>query len=128
MPSIVKTVYLLRRKSCAWFGFNLSIFLLCQVKNPDEINTRHVNLLHVLPTLARFLYVNLKSKPSVTNTILRCRLRKWANGGKYMLCENNSFSSLIHIQYMYMLQENILKTKTCKLTKSHWHLHINEMT
>ena len=42
---IVKTVYLLRTKSCAQFGLNFSIFLLCQVKIPDEINTRHVYLL-----------------------------------------------------------------------------------
>ena len=36
VPSIVKTVYLLRTKSCARFGLNFSIFLLCQVKIPDE--------------------------------------------------------------------------------------------
>ena len=45
MPPIVKTVYLLRNKSCAWFGLNFSIFLLCQVKIPDEKNTRYVYLL-----------------------------------------------------------------------------------
>ena len=36
VPTIVKTVYSLRRKSCARFGLNFSIFLLCQVKIPDE--------------------------------------------------------------------------------------------
>ena len=45
VPPIVKTVYLLCTKSCARFGHNFSIFLLCQVKIPDEKNTRHVNLL-----------------------------------------------------------------------------------
>ena len=45
MPPIGKTVYLLHRKSCARFGLNFSIFLLCQVKIPDEKNTRHVYLL-----------------------------------------------------------------------------------
>ena len=45
MPPIVKNVYLLRTKSCAWFGLNFSIFLLCQVKIPDEKNTRHLYLL-----------------------------------------------------------------------------------
>ena len=45
MPPIVKTLYLLRRKSCARFGLDFSRYLLCQVKNPDEINTRHVYLL-----------------------------------------------------------------------------------
>ena len=44
VPPIVKTVYLLRTKNCARFGLNFSIFLLCQVKIPDEINTRHVYL------------------------------------------------------------------------------------
>ena len=40
MPApIVETVYLLCRKSCAWFQY------ICQVKNPDEKNTRYVNLL-----------------------------------------------------------------------------------
>ena len=42
---IVKTVYLLRTKSCARFGLNFSIFLLCQVKIPDEKNSKHVHLL-----------------------------------------------------------------------------------
>ena len=32
----VKTVYLLRRKSCARFGLIFSIFLLCQAKTSDE--------------------------------------------------------------------------------------------
>ena len=32
-------------KSCARFGLNFSIFLLCQVKIPDEMNTNHVYLL-----------------------------------------------------------------------------------
>ena len=41
----VRTVYLLRRKCCARFGFNFSIILLCQVKILDEKNTRHVYLL-----------------------------------------------------------------------------------
>ena len=46
VPLIVKTVYLLRRKSCAWFnGLNFSIFLLCRVKTSDEKNTKHVYLL-----------------------------------------------------------------------------------
>ena len=45
VPPIVKIVYLLRTKSCARFGLNFSICLLCQVKIPDEINTRHVYLL-----------------------------------------------------------------------------------
>ena len=44
VPPIVKTVYLLRRKSCAWFGLNFYKCLLCQVKIPDEKNTRHVYL------------------------------------------------------------------------------------
>ena len=40
MPApIVETVYLLCRKSCAWFQY------ICQVKNPDEKNTRYVNLM-----------------------------------------------------------------------------------
>ena len=29
MPPIVKTLYLLRRKSCVQFGLNFCIFLLC---------------------------------------------------------------------------------------------------
>ena len=45
VPPIVKTVYLLRTKSCARFGRNFSIFLLCQVKIPDEGDSRHVYLL-----------------------------------------------------------------------------------
>ena len=45
MPTIVKTEYLLRRKSFARFGLNFSIFLLCQIKIPDEKNTKHVYLL-----------------------------------------------------------------------------------
>ena len=45
MLPIVKIVYLLRRKSCARFGLNFSICLLCQVKTSDEKNTRHVYLL-----------------------------------------------------------------------------------
>ena len=45
VPHIVKTVNILRTKSCARFGLNFSIFLLCQVKIPDEKNTRHVYLL-----------------------------------------------------------------------------------
>ena len=45
VPHVVKTVYLLRRKSCARFGLNFFIFLLCQVKIPDEKNTRHIYLL-----------------------------------------------------------------------------------
>ena len=45
VPPIVKTVYILRRKSCAQFGLNFSIFLLCQMKIPDKKNTRHVYLL-----------------------------------------------------------------------------------
>ena len=36
MPQIVKTVYLLRTKSCARFGLNFSLFLLCQVKIPAD--------------------------------------------------------------------------------------------
>ena len=44
VPSIVKNVYLLRRKSCARFGLDFSLYLLCQVKNPHETNTRHVYL------------------------------------------------------------------------------------
>ena len=44
VPHVVKTVYLLRRISCARFGLNFSIFLLCQVKIQDEKNTRHVYL------------------------------------------------------------------------------------
>ena len=44
VPPIVKTVYLLRTKSCARFGLNFSIFLLCQVKIPDEKITKHVYL------------------------------------------------------------------------------------
>ena len=38
---IVKTIYLLHRKSCAavaQFWLDFSIFLLCQVKNPDVKN------------------------------------------------------------------------------------------
>ena len=45
VPPIVKTVYLLRTKSCARFGLNFSIFLPCQVKIPDEKHTRHLYLL-----------------------------------------------------------------------------------
>ena len=45
MLPIVKTVYLLRRKSCARFELNFSIILLCQVKIPDENNIRCVDLL-----------------------------------------------------------------------------------
>ena len=45
VPSIVKSVYLLRTKSCARFGLDFSILLLCQVENPDKINTRNVYLL-----------------------------------------------------------------------------------
>ena len=45
VPPIVKTVYISHRKSCAQFGLNFSIFLLCQMKIPDEKNTRHVFLL-----------------------------------------------------------------------------------
>ena len=45
VPPIVKTEYLLRRKRCARFGLNFSIFLLCQVKIPDEKNTKHDYLL-----------------------------------------------------------------------------------
>ena len=45
MPPIVKTVYLLRRKSCTRFGLDFSIFLLCHVKTSDEKSTRHVYLL-----------------------------------------------------------------------------------
>ena len=41
LPLIVKTVYLLRRKNCPRFGLDFSIFLLCQVTNPNEIKTRH---------------------------------------------------------------------------------------
>ena len=44
VPPLVKTVYLLRRKSGARFGLNFFIFLLCQVKIPDAKNTRHVYL------------------------------------------------------------------------------------
>ena len=44
VPPIVKTVCLLRRKSCARLGLNFSIFLQFQVKIPDEKNTRHVYL------------------------------------------------------------------------------------
>ena len=36
VPPIVKTVYLLHRKSCTRFRLNFSIFLLCQVKIPGE--------------------------------------------------------------------------------------------
>ena len=36
MSPTVKTVYLLRRQSCARFGLNFSIFLHCHVKIPDE--------------------------------------------------------------------------------------------
>ena len=43
VPLIVKTVYLLHRKSCARLGLNFSIFLLCQVKTSDEKK----NILHV---------------------------------------------------------------------------------
>ena len=42
VPIIVKNVYLLLTKSCTWLGLNFSIFLLCQVKIPDEKNNRHV--------------------------------------------------------------------------------------
>ena len=45
VPPIVKTVYLLRSKGCTRFGLDFLMYLLCQVKNPDEINTRHVYLL-----------------------------------------------------------------------------------
>ena len=45
VPPLVKTVYLLRTKSGTRFGLNFSIFLLCQVKIPDEKNTTHVHLL-----------------------------------------------------------------------------------
>ena len=46
VPPIVKTAYLMRRKSCARFRLHFSRYLLCQVKKkPDKINTRHVKLL-----------------------------------------------------------------------------------
>ena len=45
VPPIVKTVYLLHRKSCTRFGLNFSLFLLCQMKIPNEKNSRHVYLL-----------------------------------------------------------------------------------
>ena len=45
VPPIEKNVYLLRRKGCARFRLNFSILLHCQVKIPDEKNTRHVYLL-----------------------------------------------------------------------------------
>ena len=45
VPPTVKTVYLLLTKSCAQCGLNFSIFLLCQVKIPDEKKNWHVYLL-----------------------------------------------------------------------------------
>ena len=42
VPPIVKTAYLMRRKSCARFRLHFSRYLLCQVKKTDKINTRHV--------------------------------------------------------------------------------------
>ena len=45
LPPVVKTAYLLHRKSCARFGFNFSLVLLRQVINSDEKDTRHVYLL-----------------------------------------------------------------------------------
>ena len=45
MPPIVKTVYLLRRKSCAQFGLNFSTILLCQVEILDGKNTTYFYLL-----------------------------------------------------------------------------------
>ena len=45
VPPIVKTAYLMRRKSCARFGLHFSRYLLCQVKKTDKINTRHIKLL-----------------------------------------------------------------------------------
>ena len=45
VPPIVKTVHLLSTKSCARFGLNFSIILLCQVKIPDEKNSMHVYLM-----------------------------------------------------------------------------------
>ena len=44
VPPMVKLVYLLHTKNCALFGVNFSIFLLFQVKRPDEMNTKHVYL------------------------------------------------------------------------------------
>ena len=44
MPPIVKTVYY-AEKAAHGLDFNFSIFLLFQVKIPDEKNTRHVYLL-----------------------------------------------------------------------------------
>ena len=35
-------------RSCARFGLYFSIFLFCQVKSLDEINTRHVFLLELI--------------------------------------------------------------------------------
>ena len=56
VPPTVKTVYLLCTKSCARFGLNFSIFLLCQVKIPDEKNSIHVYLLgkNIIKPLVHF--------------------------------------------------------------------------
>lgn len=44
VPPMVKIVHLLHTKNCARFGVNFSIFLLFQVKRPDEMNIKHVYL------------------------------------------------------------------------------------
>ena len=44
MPPIVKTVYYCAEKVAHGLDLNFSIFLLCQVKIQDEINSKHVYL------------------------------------------------------------------------------------
>ena len=40
-----KNCIFIGQKSWTWFGLDFSRYLLCQVKHPDEINTRHAYLL-----------------------------------------------------------------------------------
>ena len=59
MPPIVKTVCLLHRNSCTWFGLNFPIFLLCRVKIPDEKNnTTHVYLLGENMNKLKFTFIS----------------------------------------------------------------------
>ena len=71
MPPIVKTVYLLCTKSCARFGLNFSIILLCQVKIPDEQNSIHVYLFGKIPVNSSWkiyrLHLLENFRPTVAN-------------------------------------------------------------
>ena len=53
-----KNCIFIAKKKLRTFGLGVSIYLLCQVKNPDEINTRYVFLLEKIKTSLEFALIS----------------------------------------------------------------------